>query len=105
MTKNHGIATQTQGHSCPGPHRRQRRCPDPVDCFVSGCATMPLVVRNAAPQLMTGALMSARYDMEATGRNVAQLRERVELLRVKPTHSVEVRLLSQAGMRSTGGVA
>ena len=49
--------------------------------------------------------MSARYDMEATGRNVAQLRERVELWRVKPTDSVEVRLLSQAGMRSTGGVA
>jgi hypothetical protein len=54
---------------------------------------------------MTGALMSARYDMEATERNVAQLRERVELMRVTPIESVEVRLLSHAGLRSTGGVA
>jgi hypothetical protein len=65
---------------------------------------MPFVVRNTAPQLMTGALMSARYGMEATEPNVAQLRERVELMGVKPIHSVQVRLLAHAGMRSTGGV-
>ena len=60
---------------------------------------MPFVVRNAAPHLMTGALMSARYDMEAAEPNVAQLRERLELLRVKPIRSVEVQVLSHAGMR------
>ena len=66
---------------------------------------MPFVVRNAAPHLMTGALMSARYDTEATEPNVAQLRERVELMRVKPLDSVQVQLRSHAGMRATGGVA
>jgi hypothetical protein len=60
--------------------------------------------QRGAP-LMTGALMSARYDMEATEGNVAQLRERVELMRVKPIESVEVQLLSHADLRSTGGVA
>jgi hypothetical protein len=54
---------------------------------------------------MTGALMSARYDMEATKPNVAQLRERVELMRVQPIESVEVQVLSPADLRSTGGVA
>ena len=54
---------------------------------------------------MTGALMSAKYDMEATKPHVGQLRERVELTRVYPVGSVEVRPLSDAGMSSTGEVA
>ena len=61
-------------------------------------------VQPRAP-LMTGALMSARYDMEAAKPNAGQLRERVELMRGNPVDSVEVRLLSDVGLRSTGGVA
>jgi len=54
---------------------------------------------------MTGALMSARNDMEAAKPNVGQLRGRVELMRDNPVDAVEVRLLCDAGSRSTGGVA
>jgi hypothetical protein len=54
---------------------------------------------------MTGALMSAKNDMEAAEPNVGQLRERVELMRGNPVSSVEVRPLSRAGLRSTGEVA
>ena len=60
--------------------------------------------QRGAP-LMTGALMSARNDMEATEPNVGQLRERVKLMRVNPVDLTEVRPLSDAGQRSTGGVA
>jgi len=49
--------------------------------------------------------MSARYDMEATEPNVGQLRERVELMLGNPVISVEVRTLSDTGLRSSGGVA
>jgi hypothetical protein len=49
--------------------------------------------------------MSARNDMEATEPNVGQLRERVKLMRVNPVDLTEVRPLSDAGQRSTGGVA
>ena len=49
--------------------------------------------------------MSARYDMEATEPNVGQLRERVELMLGNPVISVEVRALSDTGLRSTVGVA
>jgi hypothetical protein len=49
--------------------------------------------------------MSARNDMEAAKPNVGQLRERVELMRDNSADAVEVRLLCDAGSRSTGGVA
>jgi len=49
--------------------------------------------------------MSARNDMEAAEPNVGQLHERVELPRVGPFVSAEVRTLSDAGLRSSGGVA
>jgi hypothetical protein len=49
--------------------------------------------------------MSAKNDMEAAEPNVGQLRERVELMRGNPVNSVEVRRLSRADLRSTGGVA
>jgi hypothetical protein len=49
--------------------------------------------------------MSARNDMEATEPNVGQLHKGVELTRVDPFVSAEVRPLSYAGLRSTGGVA
>jgi hypothetical protein len=49
--------------------------------------------------------MSAKNDMEAAEPNVGQLRERVELMRGNPADAVEVRLRSDAGSRSTGGVA
>jgi len=61
-------------------------------------------VQPGAP-LMTGALMSARYDMEAAKPNVGQPRERVELGRVSPVGPVTAQPLAQAGLRSTGGVA
>ena len=61
-------------------------------------------VQPGAP-LMTGALMSARYDMEAAKPNVGQLRERVELGRVSPVGPVTAQPLTHAGLRSTGGVA
>ena len=57
-----------------------------------------------APQ-MRGALMSARYDMEAAEPDMGQLRERVELMRVHPACSVEVRPLSGTGLRPAGWVA
>jgi len=60
-------------------------------------------VQPGAP-LMTGALMSARYDMEAAEPNVGQLRNRVELLRVSPDPA-EVQPGSDAGLRPTGWVA
>jgi len=53
---------------------------------------------------MTGALMSARNDMEAAKPNVGQLRERVELMRGSSVDPVGVRPLSDASLRSTGGV-
>jgi hypothetical protein len=53
---------------------------------------------------MTGALMSATYDMEAAEPNMGQLRERVQLMRENPVNLVEVRPLSGAGRLSTGGV-
>lgn len=49
--------------------------------------------------------MSARNDMEAAKPNVSQLRERAQLMRGNPADSVEVRLLSDVGLRSTGEVA
>jgi hypothetical protein len=55
--------------------------------------------------LMRGALMSARNDMEAAEPTLGQLRERVELRRAHPVDSFEVRLLSDAGLRSSGWVA
>ena len=55
--------------------------------------------------LTTGALMSARNDMEAAEPNVGQLHHCVELPRVDPFVSAEVRPLSYAGLRSTGEVA
>ena len=61
-------------------------------------------VQPGAP-LMTGALMSARYDMEAAKPSVGHLRERVELGRVSPVGPVTAQPLAQAGLRSTGGVA
>ena len=54
--------------------------------------------------LMTGALMSARYDMEAAELNMGQLRERVQLMRENPAILVEVLPRSHAGQHSTGGV-
>lgn len=60
--------------------------------------------QRGAP-LMTGALMSARNDMEAAEPNVGQLHERVELTRVGPFVSAELRPPCDAGLRSTGGVA
>ena len=53
-----------------------------------GCLAGSRLSENAAcgaqrgAPLMTGALMSARNDMEAAEPNVAQLHERVELTRV-----------------------
>ena len=76
-----------------------------------GCLPWSWLSDNAAcgaqpcAPLMTGALMSARYDMEATEPNVGQLRERVELMLGNPVISVEVRTLSDTGLRSSGGVA
>ena len=61
-------------------------------------------VQPGAP-LMTGALMSARYDMEAAKPSVGQLRERVVLSRVSPVCPVTAQPLFHAGLRSTGGVA
>ena len=55
--------------------------------------------------LMTGALMSARYDMEAAEPNMGQLCERLQLIRENLVNRVEVRPLSRAGRHSTGGVA
>jgi hypothetical protein len=60
--------------------------------------------QRGAP-LMTGALMSARNDMEAAEPSVDQLHHCVELPRVDPFVSAEVRPLCDAGLRSTGGVA
>jgi hypothetical protein len=60
--------------------------------------------QRGAP-LMTGALMSARNDMEAAEPKLGHLREGVELMRVHHVASFEVRPLSDAGLRSTGGVA
>jgi hypothetical protein len=54
---------------------------------------------------MTGALMSARNDMEAAEPKLGHLREGVELMRVHHVASFEVRPLSDAGLRSTGWVA
>jgi hypothetical protein len=48
--------------------------------------------------------MSARYDMEAAEPNVGQLRKDTHLTQVNPG-SVEAQPLSDAGPRSTGGVA
>ena len=53
---------------------------------------------------MTGALMSATYDMEAAEPNMGQLRERVQLMRENPVILVEVLPRSHAGQHSTGGV-
>lgn len=47
--------------------------------------------------------MSASYDMEYTEPNAGQLCVHVELLRVNPVDSIEVR--AHAGKRSTGWVA
>jgi hypothetical protein len=55
--------------------------------------------------LMTGALMSARYDMEAAEPNMGQLCERLQLIRENLVNRVEVRPLSRAGQHSSGGVA
>jgi len=55
--------------------------------------------------LMTGALMSARYDMEAAEPNVGQLRERVDVIRVDPVSLVEVRPVSVMGLHLSGRVA
>jgi hypothetical protein len=49
--------------------------------------------------------MSARNDMEVAEPNMGQLRERVELIRVTPLRSVEVRPLSDVGLCPTGWVA
>jgi len=49
--------------------------------------------------------MSARNDMEAAEPIVGQLRKRLELTRVGPFVSGEVRPLSDAGLCSNGGVA
>ena len=54
---------------------------------------------------MTGALMSARYDMEAAEPNMGQLCQCVRLIRGNLADRVEVRPLSRAGLRSTGEVA
>jgi hypothetical protein len=43
--------------------------------------------------------------MEAAEPTLGQLRERVELRRAHPVDSFEVRLLSDAGLRSSGWVA
>ena len=43
--------------------------------------------------------------MEAAEPNVGQLHKRVELTRVDPFVSAEVRPLSDTGLRPTGGVA
>jgi hypothetical protein len=53
---------------------------------------------------MTGALMSARYDMEAAEPNMGELRERVQLMRDNPVNLVEVRPLSGAGRHPISGV-
>jgi hypothetical protein len=65
----------------------------------TGCGVQP-----GAP-LMTGALMSARYDMEAATPNVGQLRERVELSRIDPVDLVTTQLFSPVGLCSIGEVA
>jgi hypothetical protein len=54
--------------------------------------------------LMTGALMSARYDMEAAEPNMGQLCQCVQLIRENLVNLVGVRPLSAAGRHSTGGV-
>ena len=54
---------------------------------------------------MTGALMSARYDMEAAEPSVGQLRERVDVIRVDPVSLVEVRPVSVMGLHLSGRVA
>jgi hypothetical protein len=48
--------------------------------------------------------MSARNDMEAAEPNVGQLCESTHFTQASPDSS-EVRPLSEAGSRSTGGVA
>gem|GEM_PF-888968 len=56
-----------------------------------------------APQ-MRGALMSARYDMEAAEPNVGQLLERVELMQVSPSDTVEVKSLVEVQNLSDPGL-
>jgi hypothetical protein len=54
---------------------------------------------------MRGALMSAKNDMEAAEPRLGHPRERMNLTRVHPVDSSEVRPLCDAGPRSTGWVA
>jgi hypothetical protein len=49
--------------------------------------------------------MLARNVMEAAEPTLGHVRESVELARVHPVDSFEVRPLSDAGLRSTGWVA
>jgi hypothetical protein len=53
---------------------------------------------------MRGALMSARYDMEAAEPNVGQLLERVELMQVSPSDTVEVKSLVEVQNLSDPGL-
>jgi hypothetical protein len=55
--------------------------------------------------LMTGALMSARYDMEAAEPTMGRLRGRVDVIRVDPVSVVEVRPMPGAGLHASCGVA
>jgi len=64
-----------------------------------------LVVRNSAPPLMRGALMSARYDMEVGEPDTGQLRERVQLTAVTSLDIVDVPSFSDARLGSNGRVA
>lgn len=52
--------------------------------------------------LMRGAPMLANYDTEAAEPMTGHLRERVALTLIQHVDSFEVRLLSCAGLRSTG---
>ncbi len=48
--------------------------------------------------------MSARYDMEAAEPNVGQLLERVELMQVSPSDTVEVKSLVEVQNLSDPGL-
>jgi hypothetical protein len=49
MTTNQAVATQTREYSAAHRQGLRWRWSDPVDRFVSGCATIPFVVRTRRP--------------------------------------------------------
>ena len=101
--RNGAIATQTHEYSCLGAHIPIVRMADPVASGFLVARQCHLWCVLGAP-LMTGALMSARYDMEAAEPTMGQLRGRVDVIRVDPVSAVEVRPMSVTGLHCTCGV-